>query len=89
MSITNIEIVEVAYHRNGVCGVGFHVVRFDADMNGTRHRMLATRFDPESDINPRIAVLDIDILQQKGVGFITNSWRGDYFASIVEDAIKD
>ena len=88
MANENIKIIEVAYHRNGICGVPFYAVRFNADIDGTPRRMVAIRFEEESYINPRVAVLDVDILSDVGVAFGANSWRGDHFSTIVEDAIS-
>lgn len=82
----NMRIKEIAYHRNGVAGVGFNVVRFDwRDDDGDDHRMVATIF-PESGT---ISVLDIDELHLSNIAFAEgNSWRGDDFEPELRLAIE-
>uniref|UniRef100_A0A6M3XZS3 Uncharacterized protein n=1 Tax=viral metagenome TaxID=1070528 RepID=A0A6M3XZS3_9ZZZZ len=79
---------EVAYHRNGIGGDGFHVVRFtttdDADTRG--RDMLAVLFDGPGEV----AVLDIGLLADGVIAFAQNSWRGaDYYGPALRRAIKD
>ncbi len=95
-----ITVQEVAYHRNGVCGVGFYVIRFKWANDGERKQrnMVATYFDhdapPATDClgefqNPRCAVLDIDETAKGNIAFARgNSWRGDNFAPELHAAIK-
>ena len=65
------KIEAIAYHRNGICGEGFHVVLFVQD----KRRYLATMFQTAG----QVAVLDRDILATGNVRFGENSWRGDHF----------
>ena len=68
-------IIDMAYHRNGICGVPFIVTIFEsADGNN----MVGIRFDDDSDCY--CAVLDIDKLAEHEIRFCHNSWRGDHFA---------
>jgi len=71
-----VEIKQVAYHRNGVCGEGFHVVLFTMVEDRKRRDMMATVFDKPG----HVAVLDRNLL---GQGEVTmdegNAWRGDVF----------
>lgn len=93
-----IQIQEVAHHRNGVCGAEFWAVTFtDPGVAGT---FVATMFPtayvddiPVFDrteagdfVNPRIAVLNIDLLP--GVQFGVNSWRGDEYGDALAIELK-
>ena len=79
------EALEVARHRNGVCGEPFYVVRFvcpEAD-----GEFIAIRFEGEG-INPRCAVLNVPMLVEGNIAFAAgNSWRGDHFTAAVDAAI--
>ena len=80
--------VEVAYHRNGVSGIGFHVVTFtwkDTDVSPpVTRRMVATVFPKEN----TIAVLDIDQTAAGNIAFAKgNSWRGDHFEAELREEI--
>lgn len=75
------KVHQVAYHRNGVAGNGFHAVLFTAT---TRERMIATVFDERGNI----AVLRVpDLAQNDGVTFGVNSWRGDDYEPELRAAI--
>lgn len=79
---------EVTYHRNGIGGIGFHVVRFqwyDPDIRDSRN-MIATVFPDEG----ACAVLDVEQTAQGNVAFaMGNSWRGDNFEPAIRQAIED
>lgn len=66
------KILQIARHRNGVCGAPFYVVTFTDREHGA-DVMLAVVFD-EPD---HVAVLSTAILPD--VSFGVNSWRGDNF----------
>lgn len=67
-----LDIKSIEYHRNGISGVGFHVVRWTEN----RHNMLACVFkDPG-----HLAVLDLDDL--------TQCWRGDHYEADLWKAVK-
>lgn len=93
------QVQEIAYHRNGIGGEGFHAVRFTADTDeGPDQNMLGIVFPyrrtGKNRDNPRVAVLNLNLLQGKdaSVAFGHNSYRGDHFsdelAVIVEDDRK-
>jgi hypothetical protein len=88
-----LKIQEIAYHRNGVCGEGFHVIRFQwkDDDSGTMRNMVAIYFGAdENEFNPRCAVLDADETAAGNIGFANgNSWRGDHFSDDLRKAIAE
>jgi hypothetical protein len=79
----DIDVTDVAYHRNGVGGNGFHVVLFtDPEIPG--HTFVATVFEePHS-----IAVLATNLLAVGDVAFGSNSWRGDNYERDCREAIR-
>jgi hypothetical protein len=93
-----IQVKEIAYHRNGVAGEGFHVVRFSfteggmphpnlvgAVIGGKFHNMVGIVFDGGG----RVAVLDADLTAAGNIAFaMGNSWRGDQFEDDLRDAIS-
>ena len=91
-----IEIEEVAYHRNGVCGEGFHLVKFIDSVEGP---MLGVLFAPDYDeegesvglrgSNGRCAIMQRDKLNDGVIAFLENSWRGDHWEDVLRDACKD
>jgi hypothetical protein len=97
--VENIEVHELAWHRNGISGEGFFAVTFTADADGEQTKFVATVFPPgdgtsEPDWgayergdwdNPRVAVLALDKLPS--VEFGVNSWRGDNYAPALYRAI--
>jgi len=76
----DIKILEVAFHRNGVAGEGFHVVRFKSD----DQTMVGIVFETSGNV----AVMDIDLLHQGVIAFTENSWRGDVFEPCLRQAIE-
>ena len=70
-------IIEIAYHRNGISGAGFHAVTFEDD----GRTFVSTVFEAEG----HIAVLEI--AQLPVVTFGENSWRGDRYADYLRKAI--
>jgi hypothetical protein len=75
----NINLIDWAYHRNGICGAPFHVVLFD-DVDDENTRKIGILFDPPY----HCAVLDVAKLSAGSIGFGFNSYRGDVF----EDALR-
>ena len=89
----DLTIHEVAHHRNGVCGMPFHAIRFRDNEEG--REFVATVFGynpaPHRDQygpdkfhdrvygDPHVAVLDVE-LAQTTIEFGYNSWRGDQYA---------
>jgi len=80
-----IKVQEVAYHRNGICGEGFHAVRFRWDTGDGVENFVGTVFDGSG----QCAVLSLDRIAQTGVTFGFNSWRGDDFEPELRRAIKN
>lgn len=84
------KIHQISYHRNGVCGIGFYAVLFDAKVNtgdGERkQRMVGIVFNEPGEC----AVLAVEPLSdfEVGVKFGRNSWRGDVFERELRDAIE-
>lgn len=80
-----IKVSQVAYHRNGVSGAGFHVVSFVDLTWGTKNatNMIATVFGQGG----HVAVLDVDGLAD--VSFGVNSHRGDIYEGVLRHAIAD
>ena len=75
-----ISVQEVAYHRNGIGGEGFHVVTFDSGL----HELVGVVFEGEG----RVAVFDRRRLGVGTIAFGDNSWRGDQFEVALRRAIK-
>lgn len=73
-------IHSIAYHRNGVCGEGFHAVLFRCPSNG---EMMATVFDGSG----QCAVLRLKELADANIRFGENSWRGDHYEVDLRRAI--
>ena len=69
------KILQVAHHRNGICGIDFHAVLFQDSPDGKTENFLATVF-PEKGA---VAVVGLDRIEQDGVAFGANSWRGDRY----------
>ena len=80
MRQVNGTILEVAHHRNGVCGVPFHVIRFEED----DQVMVGIVFEGSG----RVAVLGVDLLHQGTIAFAENSWRGDTFEFALRAAVE-
>src|SRR5438270_3935655 len=74
-----IKVKQIAYHRNGTSGEGFHVVKFSSG----KQNMLATVFETHG----RIAIFDIALLVQGNITPGENSWRAEDFEQDVRTAI--
>ena len=81
--MSNLVIEEIAYHRNGVSGVGFHVVKFSEPSE--ERQMLAVLFD--TDEWGHVAVFDRKLLGRDIIKFGENSWRGDHYEKELRQAI--
>jgi len=75
----SINIVDWAYHRNGISGAPFHVVLFD-DVEDENTRKIGILFGERY----HCAVLDVAKLSEGNIAFGFNSYRGDVF----EDALR-
>tara|TARA_R110002167_G_scaffold331485_1_gene538149 strand:+ start:372 stop:692 length:321 start_codon:yes stop_codon:yes gene_type:complete len=88
------EIIQLSYHRNGVCGDGFYtgIIKTEDD-----ERKVFTHFPDHNEQgeiingdNVRTAILDLDILKEKEeTRFMENSWRGDHYHDFIVDAIRE
>lgn len=76
-------IIDVARHRNGVCGEPFEVVLFE-DQGTEGSRKLAIVFEEPH----YCAVLDVAKLAAGDIDFGSNSWRGDHFEESLRQAIR-
>lgn len=84
MSKQTIKVLEVDYHRNGISGIGFNVVRF-TDSASAPGEFVAVLF-PEAGA---CAVLNVPMLAQGNIAFGEgNSWRGDHFEGALREVIK-
>jgi len=79
-----IQIRQIAHHRNGVAGEGFHAILF-YPYRKPRELMLATLFQGRG----RCAVIRLDLIEDHGVTFGENSWRGDDYEPALRAAVKD
>lgn len=90
-----IVIEQVAWHRNGVGGVGFHVVLFSEPKE--ERRMLAVVYplyeqgngpaDEGRTWNGLVSVFNRALLAQDVIAFGDNSWRGDRYESALRRGI--
>lgn len=79
-----LKIIDIACHRNGICGAPFDVVLF-RDEGPAGSRKVGILFD-----EPHCcAVLDIDKLTKGDILFGSNSWRGDNYERHLRKAIDD
>ena len=93
-----IKIEEIAYHRNGVSGAGFFVVKFiDKEVpkpkkrlidqvnqiEGAQGNMLAIVFEEPF----HVAVFDRGLLAQDVIAFGSNSFRGDHYEPELRKAV--
>src|SRR5271157_3261655 len=67
-------IIDIAYHRNGICGAPFATVLFE-DSGPEGSRKIAILFEAEY----HCAVLDVAKLATGNIAFASNSWRGDLY----------
>jgi hypothetical protein len=74
-----LKIIDMARHRNGVCGSPFDVVLFREG----KSRKVGIVFDEES----YCAVLDVEKLAAGDIAFGSNSWRGDDYEEDLRRAI--
>lgn len=77
-------IIDIDYHRNGICGAPFHVILFE-DKGEEASRKVGIVFDSPY----HVAVLDVAKLAEGTITFGHNSWRGDVFEPELRAAITD
>ena len=78
-----LNVIAVAFHRNGICGAPFDVVLFE-DFGEKGGRKVAVLFEAES----RCAVLDTAKLAVGDIAFGSNSWRGDHYEPHLRKAVE-
>lgn len=82
----NSKLKAIDYHRNGVSGMGFHVLI----VKNEGRDMLVVRFPKESDKDAGgvlCAAFDLAKLDERNIAFFENSWRGDHYADLVDPMI--
>ena len=78
-----LNIIDIACHRNGICGAPFTVVLFE-DGGGEGTRKVAILFEREY----HCAVLDPAAVVMGDIAFGSNSWRGDRYESALRAETK-
>jgi hypothetical protein len=71
--------IDIAYHRNGICGAAFDVVLF----HDGESRKVAVLFPEQG----HCAVLDVAKLAAGDIAFGSNSFRGDNFEAGLREAV--
>jgi len=69
-----LKIIDITFHRNGVCGAPFSVILFEDE---GADRKVAIIFERTG----HCAVLAVDKLAAGDIAFGSNSWRGDHYES--------
>lgn len=72
---------QIQYHRNGVGGAPFYVLRFTDAEEGD---MLGVVFDEPH----HVAVFHLGRLAGRDIGFGSNSWRGDRYEPHLRRAVQ-
>lgn len=85
---------EVDYHRNGISGIGFHIVKFHDKANGPMVGILfsspANNWGALKENNTGYcAVFNRDRLKDDDYRFMYNSWRGDVFEPFLRRCIAE
>jgi hypothetical protein len=80
-----LDIIDIAFHRNGICGAPFHVVLFTDHDPEKGSRKVAILFEAPY----HCAVLDVEKLTKRDIAFGSNSWRGDNYEPYLRAAIKN
>jgi hypothetical protein len=79
-----LKIIDMASHRNGICGAPFHVVIFH-DCGPEGSRKVAIVFDEPY----HCAVLDVTKLAAGDIAFGSNSFRGDQYEAALRQALQN
>jgi hypothetical protein len=86
------QLKEIAYHRNGICGEGFHVAIVESEIEpGDVRKMLCVTFGAHEEGTAggyRTAVFDLALLAQDNIKFGQNSWRGDHWHPFMCETVK-
>ncbi len=90
--MNNQQVKILDYHRNGVSGIGFYVGIVKEVEGKTSRTMLVIRFPKQADNDVGgvlCAAFDLAKLDQRNIHFGENSWRGDYYHTVMDQAIKE
>lgn len=83
------KLEQIAYHRNGSGGCGFHVVTFIDRTDWPHQPMIAVIFDTDYvDDGCLTAVLNREKAGEGIIAFLENSYRGDYYDGWLREQIK-
>jgi hypothetical protein len=77
-----LKVIDIAHHRNGICGSPFDVVLFQ-DHGDEASRKVGIVFESTS----HVAVLDVGKLAEGDIAFASNSWRGDKYEPHLRKAL--
>jgi len=93
MAEKHLKVKSLDCHRNGVCGLGFHVGIVEDTTDGRKNKrdMLVIRFDKQADKDAGqvvCAAFDLALLDKREIRFFHNSWRGDYYHTAMDAAIE-
>jgi hypothetical protein len=77
-----LKIIDIAFHRNGICGAPFDVVLFQ-DHGPEGSRKVAILFEEPY----HCAVLDVTKLAAGNIAFGSNSFRGDIYEPELRTAV--
>ena len=85
------KISKIDYHRNGICGEGFHVGIIQDDDGSDKLFIHFANYDDEGYLKKdgpvRTAILDVDLVAKREIAFCVNSWRGDHYNDMIQDAL--
>ncbi|CAB4179972.1 hypothetical protein UFOVP1040_11 [uncultured Caudovirales phage] len=96
---SQMKVKDLDYHRNGISGQGFYVGIVEEIEGGTKRDMLVVRFVGSDDIGTRGGIVDRDVggvvcaafdlaMLDKGIiAFGFNSFRGDHYSGVMDEAI--
>lgn len=85
------KVNQIDYHRNGVSGMPFYVMRTIINVDGKDGEYLIIR-PAESKIDEDTGQVNCFVLSMEklpDIRFFHNSWRGDRFAAIADQAIAE
>lgn len=84
MSRLNLQITDIAHHRNGVSGMPFEVAIVDDATEGDTKLVIMFKERGYT------AVLSLDkLIQNEDIAFGSNSWRGDHYEAELRDQMWD
>lgn len=81
----SIRVDEVAFHRNGVSGEGFHALLFREREGRHWRKFLASVFEGPG----VLSVICLDLVAEHGVASFENAWRGDHYEPHLRKAIAE